>query len=101
MTLRELIETLTEMVENDGVDPDTEIRLAIQPRWAFEHSISNVVAVDLNESTNDFCEDHGCSSSDCGCEVEQEGDEQLVVYIGEGSQLGYLPGAASRRLGWR
>jgi len=53
------------------LDPDTEIRIAEQPNWPFEYSIDEVVEVDG------------------------------IVYIGEGSQIGYLPGEVSNELGWR
>ena len=69
MTVSELIEEL------NYLNQDAEVRLACQPRWAFEYSIASVVGVTL------------------------DGDEE-VVYLGEGSQLGYLPGEASEELGW-
>jgi hypothetical protein len=56
------------IAELESCDPDCEVRLAIQPSWPFEHSIRSVVEVDL--------------------------DDQRVVYIGEGRQLGYLPSEA-------
>ena len=49
---------------------DTPVRLAQQPGWAFEYSIDRVEAT--------------------------EG----AVWIGEGTQLGYLPNAAAVALGW-
>ncbi len=49
--------------------------LAQQPRWAMEYTVSEVV------------------------EAEVE-DNRDVVYIGEGTQVGYLPDAAAEALGW-
>jgi hypothetical protein len=69
MTVGELIEYLSDF------DPEAEVRLAQQPRWAFEYSVGEVAGVEL--------------------------DEGFVVYIGEGSQLAYLAGAAQEALGWR
>lgn len=72
MRLSELIETL-QMVADDYPDEDPEVRLAMQPQWAFEYSIHSVTPVPL--------EDH-------------RGEEAPVVYLSEGCQLGYLPGEA-------
>jgi hypothetical protein len=69
MTVAELAETLTDL------DPEAEVRLAHQPRWAFEYSLAAVEQVD----------------------TEAAGP---VVYLAEGSQLGYLPGEAAEALGW-
>jgi heme oxygenase len=52
------------------IGDDIEIRMAQQPNWPLEYSIGEV--------------------------AEASG----VVYIGEGSQIGYLDGKASRALGW-
>lgn len=71
-TIRELIETLQELADELG--DDCEVRLATQPNWPFEHSIGELVAA--------------------------TGEDGAVVYIGEGQQLGYLPRAAARELGW-
>lgn len=69
MTVQELIDSL------DKYDPDTEVRLAMQPTWPFEYSIKGV-----------------CSSMDVpgedGEEISTE-DETEIVYIAEGSQLAY------------
>lgn len=86
MNIRDLIEQLEELAEAHG--DHTEVRLAQQPNWPFENAVDEVVAVDLNGPDED--------------DPEAASDEpEVVVYIGEGAQLGYLPGAASRALGWR
>ena len=72
MRLSELLETL-QMIADDYPDEDPEVRLAMQPRWAFEYSIHSVAPV-LFEG--------------------DRGEETPVVYLSEGVQLGYLPGAA-------
>jgi len=70
MTVRDLIELLSEF------DPNAEVRLAHQPRWAFEYSISTVA------------------------ETEPNADDQTTVYIAEGNQIGYLPQEAADAIGW-
>lgn len=83
MTVAELISQL------EDFDGDTEVRLAQQPNWPFEYSISEIVEVAVGDTDED----------DEDATDEPEGER--VVYIGEGSQLGYLSGNASRELGWR
>lgn len=78
MTVAELIEEL------DGVDPDSEVRLAVQPRWPFEYSIAAIVQVPAVDD-----------------ESVPEDERPMIVYFGEGAQLGYLPGYVSEELGWR
>lgn len=68
--------TVLELIEELGfLNPDAEVRLATQPSWPLEHNIRGIV------------------------EVEDE-EERLVVYLGEGRQIGYLPGEAADALGW-
>jgi hypothetical protein len=76
MTLRigELLEVLQELVDEHG--PETEIRLAHQPQWAFEYSLDP----DLGVVEND--------------------DGSTVIYLAEGQQLGYLPHTAAVAVGW-
>lgn len=73
MRLSELLETL-QSIADDYPDADPEVRLAMQPQWAFEYSIHSVTPVSLEE--------------------DDRGEEAPVVYLSEGVQLGYLPGAA-------
>jgi hypothetical protein len=68
----------------DGLPDDTEVRIAQQPNWPFEYSIADVVII----------------GGELGATEEHEDDEP-VVYLVEGTQLGYLPGHVSRELGWR
>ncbi|WP_250865570.1 hypothetical protein [Caballeronia sp. INSB1] len=68
MTVGELLDLL------EGVSPDTEIRLAHQPRYPFEYTIGEVAEVETRDGT--------------------------VIYIGEGEQLGYPSGKGSCELGW-
>lgn len=103
MTIRDMINELEQFAEEHG--DDCEVRLAHQPRWAFEYSISSVVAVDLNEpdpddvaAALDVINDPETDDVDrAQARAILDGDEKknVVVYIGEGTQLGYLPGVAS------
>lgn len=83
LTLNELIEQLTAL-RDEGVDGDAEVRIALQPNYPFAHTVGQVVVAE--ESEDDEDEDEPMSP---------------VVYIGEGRQIGYLDGQASRALGWK
>jgi len=61
----------------DGMDGDTEIRFAAQPRWAFEYEIAAVEEVESKEAATG-----------------------TVIYLVEGTQLGYLPGPVAEAIGW-
>ena len=78
MTATQLIEELEWAIERNGGD-DVEVRTAQQPRWAFEYSIDEAVTI-----KHDDGDDEG----------------ETVVYLSEGSQLGYLPELAASELGW-
>lgn len=51
-----------------------EVRFASQPNWPFEYSINDAVPVKT--------------------------DDGEIIYLEEGTQLGYLPGEAKDELGW-
>ncbi len=72
MTVRELIDELRLMVQ------DAPVRFASQPSWPFEYSIYGVV-----QTT-----------------IEKQDQEEDVVYLEEGRQIGYLPTEAKNELGW-
>ena len=83
MTVGELKEML------DGLDDDTEVRLAMQPAWPFEYSISSVEVI-LEEKDEEG--------------KDEEGNDLIpteTVYLVEGEQLGYLPEHISDQFGWR
>lgn len=106
MTVKDLIEKLTEACEEAGVDPsDVNVRLAIQPNYPFQHHVDQVVAVDLNAPTEREEEDfrENASAEERAAADEENGPKEWVVFIGEGGQLHdapYLPGIASEALGW-
>ena len=85
MTAKELIEELEYAISINGGD-DVEVRTAQQPRWAFEYTIDQAITVEVED-------DEGFAP----CNEEKK---PVVVYLSEGSQLGYLPELASSELGW-
>lgn len=108
MTVEQLIAALEELAEETG--PDTEVRLAIQPSYPFQHAIDSVVLVGSEDAI--YCDDcdvawdvhaeEGCGPLE-GPEHEELDVDAPVIYIGEGGQLygqPYLPGVARDALGW-
>ena len=105
MTAAELIELLS------GVDPDTEVRIAEQPSWPFEYDISDVVEVKMgaDHAENATLDAAGeVLDSDYATPEERAEANRVLdtastttLYIVEGTQLAYLPGLASRAMGWR
>lgn len=81
MTVGDLISELQYYDEN------LEVRFASQPSWPFEYSVASVTCVNLSKDEDD--EDTR----------PNDGDEE-VVYLVEGDQLGYLPGAVRDHIGW-
>ena len=116
MIVSELLELL------EGVSPDAEVRLATQPSWPFEYSVSTVVEAEISEVSDtleelqrelDELEELKTSGSwtdedeadmeallDRISDLEDEEEKQEIVYLAEGSQLGYLPGSIKEQLGW-
>ncbi len=73
MTVEELIQELQYM------DGDATVRFASQPSWPFEYSIYGVVQTTVKDSRD---------------------NEEDIVYLEEGRQVGYLPKEAKDELGW-
>jgi hypothetical protein len=110
MTLRRLIEALEDLAAEHG--DNAEVRLAFQPSWPFEHSIGEIAAnadEDADDEPDDMDDDAGPEDDDEPEHEDYPGQRVVgpetgkpaVIYIGEGAQIGYLPGNASRALGWR
>ena len=85
MTAEQLIEELQWAIERNG-NQDVEVRLAQQPKWAFEYSIDQAVVVAEMENEDE--------------EDDRVAPKNVTVYLSEGSQIGYLPQNASDELGW-
>ena len=82
MTAQELIEELEYAIERNG-NQDVEVLIAQQPKWPFEYTIEQAVMVaDVDE------------------EDDRVSPKNVKVYLGEGSQIGYLNENASNELGW-
>lgn len=75
MNIQTLIEELQAIVEQDG--EDVEVRLAIQPNYPLEYALDVI-------SDNPVALKNG----------------PLVVWLGVGRQIGYLPEDAAVSLGW-
>ena len=111
MNIQELIEQLEEIA---AVAPNAEVRYASQPSWPFENSIREVVSWDKDtmidmevEAIQQSLEDDGkepMSYDDIKAlaedNLEQEGKLEPVVYLAEGSQIGYLPDGPKEAIGW-
>ena len=85
MTARDLIEELEYAISING-NEDVEVRLAQQPKWAFEYTIDEAVTVKVED--------------DEGFNPCNEEEAPICVYLSEGSQIGYLPELVSSELGW-
>ena len=85
MTARDLIEELEYAISING-NEDVEVRMAQQPKWAFEYTIDEAVTIQKED----------------GEEVRDSvvGEKEVVVYLSEGTQLGYLNEEAAQELGW-
>jgi hypothetical protein len=80
----EQIETVGDLITAlERYDLDIPVRLASQPRWPFEYTVGGVAL------TPDDADHNGTTPTD-----------EPVVWIGEGRQVGYLPGVAANALGW-
>ena len=81
MNIRDLIEELEMIADENDDGQEIEVRFASQPSWPFEYSIDGIViAPKFDDQDNDT--------------------GQTIVYLGEGQQLGYLPGVVKNELGW-
>ena len=103
MNIRNIIDELEYLASCHG--DDTEVRFASQPSWPFEYSISDVIAmtVDMRESrARAEMLDEGMSPEEVNENIDYEEIERdgNVVYLVEGSQLGYLPGDVKDEIGW-
>jgi hypothetical protein len=79
MNIQDLIFILKDLAD---FYPEAEVRMANQPNWPFEYSIEDVVAVEMEN------------------EEDEEELGEVIIYLGEGRQIGYLPEQAKDELGW-
>ena len=111
MKITDLIEQLEEIAE---LNPNAEVRYASQPFHPFENSIREVLSWD--KETMIDAEIEGIERC-----IKEDGEEPMsyeeikalarenleygggcdpVVYLAEGSQIGYLPEGPTEALGW-
>lgn len=77
MTINELIERLE--IYRDEIGGDAEVRLMTQSNWPFENTIFGLASgVEINDESEDEDPDD-----------DGDVDEDAILYIVEGSQLGY------------
>ena len=97
MTIDEMI-ALLEQIKSEGTDGDTEVRLAIQPSWPFEHRIAGAsVSPGYDEEREaelwNRAYDEGLPVNErhkARKKAERISlDATPIVYIVEGGQLGY------------
>lgn len=81
----------------DDVGDDCEVRFASQPSWPFEYSISSEYFVGVPASGDDEGEDSEDGTFFVDSGVDGDGE---VLYLAEGTQLGYLPRRVANHLGW-
>ena len=80
MTVGELKEIL------EGFDDEVEVRLAMQPNWPFEYSVSDSVAI---AGEGDNFDDYDAPAG-----------AVTILYLAEDRQLDYLPGHIREQLRW-
>jgi len=78
MTVQELIDILQDQ------NPDADVRLMTQQSWPFENNIRGVTDSEELRRAAGEDDEPPCDCGDPECE-----DPDPVVYIVEGSQLGY------------
>jgi hypothetical protein len=78
-TVGALIEELQDLIDGGEITPNTEIRWAHQRRHALEYNISGL------------CTQNTMAEGDEAVKLADTPDEN-IVYLTEGSQIGYLPG---------
>jgi hypothetical protein len=108
MKVQQLIEMLEEC------DPNAEVRYASQPSYPFENSITGLLSWDKETMLDAEIEGIERCIKEDGEEpmsyeeikalakdnLEHEGGCYPVVYLAEGSQIGYLPEGPTEALGW-
>lgn len=92
MTVGELKEIL------ESLPDEMEVRLAFQPSWPLEYTVDQAQVVDLNVPDP---EEEGPADDETQPVTPERGEPDEVLYLAEGNQIGYLPEAATRGLGWR
>lgn len=103
MTISELIQELQYAEEIAG--SEAEIRFAAQPSWPFEYSINrNIITMTKEmreEKQSAEMREEGITEEEINAWlVDNNQTDENIVYLAEGSQLGYLPGDIKQEFGW-
>ncbi len=102
MTIRELIVELEYIAKDVG--DDVEVRYASQPSWPFEYSIGDIATTTKDireEGLRSEMLDDGMTGEDINKWFKDNNEtREDVVYLAEGSQIGYLPADVKESLGW-
>ncbi len=93
-TVQDLINFLEDM------DPNAEVRFASQPSWPFEYSIADVQEVKEPVEETDTTDLTDEEILEVNAAAEATEAKPPVVYLVEGTQLGYLPGHVADAIGW-
>jgi hypothetical protein len=92
MTLGDLIQELDYIADDYG--EDMPVYLAEQPGYPFMYSVRNVAIV------TDYDEDEDDQDENDDDKYDDKNVRGMAVFIGEGSQLAYLPKFVSDEIGW-
>ena len=110
MTIDQLLSLLEDAKAELG--GDAPVRIAHQPSWPFEYSIAPNVAFfkpgqdeidELREilMSGDYAPDEKDELREqLDALLEEQEETDGIFYLSEGSQIGYLPGAVAREIGW-
>lgn len=102
------------VLETEHLSGETEVRMAQQPSYPLQTTISGweVIGCDEErmEELEEAIEDGGLDDNELTeakaelHQLRQDGNQSSIVYLAEGSQVHddpYLSGIALRKLGWR
>lgn len=100
-TVGDLIDALT------AYDRDIPVRWAAQPSWAIAYTIGPIVCTPEDAEGGGWRHDYSREdnantrrTADRADEADDSDSDDPVVWLGEGQQIGYLPGVAATALGW-
>jgi hypothetical protein len=93
MTVEDLIMLL------EDLPPEATVRMAMQPRWPLESEIETVVSVEFEEQPEPPEDDEDWEEDEDGAWVDND-HKGTIVYLGEGTSVGYVSTAAVNQLGW-
>jgi len=98
----------------EDFEDDTEVRFASQPSWPFEYSIDDVIEPEIPTFTNWLRQEWGDDQplilifkgltdnerTALRQQYAEAQDTEPIVYLVEGTQIGYLPGSVKDAIGW-